>query len=125
MRYFVKMHRRGFSWEDMVLWKIDIDGAYTLQEIAPAACPLLMSQLSDDTYTMMYTSGGFGTNFQPDALLEREGDGYVDDFFGITLKLLLSRDMQGVMGFFRTLLGAVAIAAKKTLSDQRLKIIGW
>ncbi|KAJ1381279.1 hypothetical protein B484DRAFT_440864, partial [Ochromonadaceae sp. CCMP2298] len=60
-------------------------------------------------------------------LLKGVGDGYVDDFFGCSLRWLRDGDMAAIEGFFRALLGEGAIAAHKSLGSRngRLDIIGW
>ncbi|KAJ1389049.1 hypothetical protein B484DRAFT_460484, partial [Ochromonadaceae sp. CCMP2298] len=119
--YEEELQAQGYSWADMEMWKIDVNGAYTLQENAPDACKLYLSQLSDDgkQLVIMYTCGGFGSCFQPAAfdvvtragrhelprLIHGFGHGYVDDFFGAALRWLCAADMEAVKGFFRALLG--------------------
>ncbi|KAJ1411903.1 hypothetical protein B484DRAFT_455519 [Ochromonadaceae sp. CCMP2298] len=134
----------GHGWEDLDMWKIDANGAYTLQENAPEACRLYLSQLTDpdkQEYMMMYTCGGFGSCFQPGAfdvvtraaryelarLLKGAGDGYVDDFYGVALRWLCEGDMEAVKSFFRALLGDNAIAEHKCARahKHRMEIIGW
>jgi hypothetical protein len=142
---------KGYTWADFRLWTIDIDGAYTLEDNAPRACKLLMTELTDsqlrETVLFIYTCGSFGTNYQPAAfdvitraarhelirLLEGLVDAYVDDFYGIVLAFLLDKELDTVKQFFRGLLGEKAVSDGKSAtglpgdkrSGTRVEIIGW
>jgi hypothetical protein len=85
---------------------------------------------------MVYTCGGFGTNFQPSAfdvitravrheikhVLKGEGDGYVDDFFGVTQIPDCPHDMGAIDSLFK---GHSSTREDKKDSSQRLRVIGW
>jgi hypothetical protein len=88
---------------------------------------------------MIYTCGGFGTNYQPAAfdvvtrairhelprLLKGWGNGYVVDFYGISLRQHCGDDMESFKRFLRRLLGELATRNDKSDRSQRLKLIGW
>ncbi|KAJ1423110.1 hypothetical protein B484DRAFT_398783 [Ochromonadaceae sp. CCMP2298] len=143
VRYASECHPQGYTWEDLRLWKIDLNGAYTLEDNAAPACKLLMTELTDsalrETLIFIYTCGSFGTNYQPAAfdvimrasrhelqsLLQGFIDAYTDDFYGIALAHLLRQEVGVVKKFFRTLLGEDAIAEHKCFDGQRLVVIDW
>ncbi|KAJ1380043.1 hypothetical protein B484DRAFT_462374, partial [Ochromonadaceae sp. CCMP2298] len=57
--------------------------------------------------------------------LKGEGDGYVDDFYGLGLDAEIPEDMRSIMALIRQLLGDKAIAEDKSAFGKRLEIIGW
>jgi hypothetical protein len=151
LRYAREMLPKGYTWADFRLWKLDIDGAYTQQDNAPAACKLLITELTDlqlrESLMFVYTCGAFGSNYQPAAfdvltraarhelvrLLEGLVDAYVDDFYGVVIEQLLRKDLGTAKSFFTALLGVGAVSVGKsatglpgdTLSGPYVEIIGW
>ncbi|KAJ1428398.1 hypothetical protein B484DRAFT_396814 [Ochromonadaceae sp. CCMP2298] len=94
----------GRSLVECSLWKIDVKGAFTLQDYAIPDCALFMAQLLR----------GYGV-----------GEGYVDDFFGITLTDNLMHDMSAIINKVCALLGQNAINEAKLKHGRRMEIIGW
>jgi hypothetical protein len=96
-----------------------------------------MSEL-EGGLVMIYTCGCFGFAGQPMAfdvvtralrwelknILQGVGNGYVDDFFGITLTDDLLFDMSAITAIIRKLLGEKAIAEKKSQQGRRIELIG-
>jgi hypothetical protein len=136
--YLAYCETLGKSARDCSLWKIDVKGAYTLQDYAIPDCALFMTEL-EGGYVLIYTCGCFGFAGQPMAfdiitralrwelksLLRGVGEGYVDDFFGITLTENLLFDMGAISDKIRSLLGEKAIAEKKSKKGKRIEIIVW
>jgi hypothetical protein len=58
-------------------------------------------------------------------ILKGVGDGYVEEFFGITLTDNLLHDMGAVTDKIRALLGNNAINESKSKHGCRMEIIGW
>jgi hypothetical protein len=129
---------KGRSLAECSLWKIDVKGAYTLQDYAIPDCALFMTQLLGG-YVLIYTCGCFGFAGQPMAfdvitralrwelrtILKGVGEGYVDDFFGITLTDNLLHDMSAITSKVRALLDQNAINEAKSKHGRRMEIIGW
>ncbi|KAJ1406343.1 hypothetical protein B484DRAFT_469530, partial [Ochromonadaceae sp. CCMP2298] len=130
--------KQGRSAKDCSMWKVDVKGAYTLQDYASEDCPMFMSEL-EGGLVMIYTCGCFGFAGQPMAfdvvtralrwelknILRGVGNGYVDDFFGIILTDDLLFDMSAITAIIRKLLGEKAIAEKKSQQGRRIELIGW
>ncbi|KAJ1391532.1 hypothetical protein B484DRAFT_408703 [Ochromonadaceae sp. CCMP2298] len=92
------------------MWKVDVKGAYTLQDYASEDCPMFMSELE----------GGLLKN-----ILRGVSNRYVDDFFAITLTDDLLFDMSAITAIIRKLLGGKAIAEKKSQRGRKIELIGW
>jgi hypothetical protein len=140
LAYMVKARARGVSREQLCLWKIDIQGAYTLLDYYFRDCRLFCSELSSDK-VFVYTGGCFGWAGQPAAfdvvtraikyelprILHGDADAYTDDFYGIAEDEVVDSDMAACEDLALTLLGPDAIAEdrRKSKKGKRLEIIGW
>ncbi|KAJ1403816.1 hypothetical protein B484DRAFT_404972, partial [Ochromonadaceae sp. CCMP2298] len=128
----------GRSLAECSMWKIDVKGAYTIQDYAIPDCALFMTQLLGG-YVLIYTCGCFGFAGQPMAfdiitralrwelkkILKGVGEGYVDDFFDIPLTDNLLHDMSAITTKVRALLGQNGINEAKSKHGRRMEIIGW
>jgi hypothetical protein len=128
------------GWEDLVLWKMDLKGAFTLLYVSPDSCRRLAFALTDDL-TMIYHVGMFGWTGMPAAFqvvtriitrLVNAPDGlrgralmYVDDLMGVCRRQDLESDLQTARSICNGLLGPGAVEEKKTRSGRCLDFIGW
>ena len=126
------------GWDNIILWKMDLKGAFTLLFVKPGDVGLLAFELTDDI-TMMYHTGMFGWTGMPSGfqiitrVLKRgirrrihgECDMYVDDLLGVCH----CNDVQHDMGIARDvcngLLGPGAVEEKKTHSGRVMDWVGW
>ena len=134
----IKKYGTEFAWDDLILWKGDLKGAFTLLSFSPEGVQYLACELTDDL-VMVYHTGLFGWTGTPYAfdvitrVLRREIGKrirgrmhmYVDDLFGITLKRFLDEDMTAARSVCEGLLGSQAMAEDKWEVGLRLDIIGW
>mmetsp|Transcript_11528 Transcript_11528/g.25610 ORF Transcript_11528/g.25610 Transcript_11528/m.25610 type:complete len:206 (+) Transcript_11528:2686-3303(+) len=133
LRYMKRVFSMGLCWSDVTLWKVD-----TLLDYFYKDSRLFTSELSGGK-VFIYTAGCFSFAGQPAAFdvvtralrhelprtLKDEGDGYVDDFYGLGLDAEIPEDMRSIMALIRQLLGDKAIAEDKSAFGKRLEIIGW
>jgi hypothetical protein len=126
------------SWADMVLFKMDLKGAYTLLSFRPEDVPLIGIPLSD-AVVMFIICGIFGWSCTPFAfqvvtraivfevnhLITGEAEMYVDDLIGVTVQWALLADLALADGVCTGLLGPKAVEKSKTEGGRRLDILGW
>eukprot|EP01042_Synura_sphagnicola_P001097 gene1097-1236_t len=63
----IRQYKRSANgWADVVLWKMDLKGAFTLMFIHPESVPLLAMQLTGGV-SMVYHTGLFGSTLMPGA----------------------------------------------------------
>lgn len=124
--------------ENVVMWKMDLKGAFNLLFIRPEDVKLMAFQLTDDL-TMFYMTGMFGWTGTPAAfqvvtrvitcalgrMLRGAALMYVDDIMGVCQLSDLTQDMDLARGVCESLLGPNAIASKKTESGRQIEWIGW
>lgn len=146
-------HAIMVGWINVVAFKDDLLGFFTLLSFLSRHVPLMGFQLfSPDsplraTYAAFATSGNFGSSEMPFALevitrLIRAGTNvqisgrllmYVDDIIVISSKDFWERDRAVIRAFVRALLGPTAIAEDKADSTDRphnpdnrsLDVLGW
>ena len=129
--------------EPMVLWKMDLKGAFTLMLIDPNSVQLLAFALTPDAggtdLTMAYITGMFGWTCMPAAFqvvtraitravssrISGECMMYVDDLMGCCGLSELQHDQDQVRWVCNTLLGPDAVEEKKTFQGTILEWIGW
>jgi hypothetical protein len=130
--------KEPFQWEDLILWKADLAGAFTLLNFRSGDVHLLACELTD-SLTLIYHTGLFGWTGTPFAfqvvtralrrninkLIKGKCQMYVDDILGITLKKWLAHDQASTYNTCTTLLGPTAIAKHKWESGRRIDMIGW
>ena len=96
----------GAVWSDLVMWKMDLKGAYTLMDVRPEEAGMFAQELVDDLI-FFHLCGVFGWSCTPAAFqvitraivwelrhkLRGRAKMYVDDLFGISLRTNLEYDM--------------------------------
>ena len=128
------------GWNNVVLWKIDLKGAFTLLFIRPEDVRLLAFELTNGL-TMLYHTGMFGHTEMPcgfdiiTRVLRRtigkaihansECDVYVDDVMGASAIQEVHSDMAIATEKCDSLLGPVSVEPSKSSWGRRLDIIGW
>jgi hypothetical protein len=128
------------GWDNVMLWKMDLKGAFTLMSIDPDDVRLLLFELTDGL-CMAYPTGMFGHTEMPTIfdvitrVLRRlsnevidedsECDAYVDDLMGIGLASLVSSDQSAIKALCLKLLGLESVADDKTVFGRKLDMIGW
>lgn len=126
------------GWEDIVLWKKDLQGAFNLLWIHPTDAPLLAFLLSAGIVAL-HIAGMFGWAGMPfvfdvvtrclralvRAAIRGAADMYVDDLMGVAHRRDLLHDMAAADRAVRSLLGPDAIAANKDEFGRKLDFIGW
>ena len=129
--------------EPMVLWKMDLKGAFTLMLIDPTSVQLLAFALTPDAdgtdLTMAYITGMFGWTCMPAAFqvvtraitravsarIRGECMMYVDDLMGCCGLSEIQHDQDQARWVCNTLLGPDAVEEKKTFQGTILEWIGW
>lgn len=126
------------KWSDVVLWKMDLRGAYTLLSYRPQDVGLLGMMLTDNI-VYFQTAGIFGWAGTPAAFqvvtraikfelshaLHSSTLMYVDDVVGVGLASRVKNDLATTRRICTDLLGPTAIADDKTESGRRIDIIGY
>ena len=125
-------------WEDIVLWKMDLKGAFALLNFKVNEIGLLTMVLTEDLCFLSLV-GNFGLSQFPfifgvisrvllraiNSEIQGEMNIFVDDFLGVTQKKFLEEDMRIAKDVAERLLGKFAISAKKTHHGPILDWIGW
>jgi hypothetical protein len=131
-------HAEAHGWEALILWKKDLQGAFTLLWFRPCDVPLLAFQLTDDQMAF-HLAGMFGWVGMPfifqvvtrmlTALVAFVILGlcimYVDDLLAVSTHLTAARDMSQADEAITLLLGDKAVAKHKDESGRALDWIGW
>ena len=131
------------SWDDLVLWKMDLRGAFTLLFVHPASVCRLAFALGPDAagedLTMLYHVGMFGWTGMPSAfqvitrvlcrLINSRIAGaclmYVDDLMGCCPRASLTEVLSTVRAIIVSLLGPDSVEDRKTESGRVLDFLGW
>jgi hypothetical protein len=132
--------RRGVSWDQLILWKMDIRGAYTLIDISAPDVQRMAVKLRDQLL-MIFGCGGFGYTGLPGAFhvltrafkwelkhgrrLRGDADMYVDDLFGVCLAQDREHDMEIARTLITSALGVDAMATEKDQWSRSLEVIGF
>ena len=125
-------------WEDLVLTKEDLKGAFTLLDIHPASVKHLAMLLSGGV-VIIFLCGLFGWTGTPFAFnvitralqwelntaLRGRVRIYCDDILGVTLRRYLEADKTATRAQVRSLLGPEAIAEDKYSAGRRNDWIGY
>ena len=128
----------GVLWSDLVMWKMDLKGAYTLLDVRPDEVGMFAQELTDGLI-YFHLCGVFGWSCTPAAFqvvtraikwemrhkLEGMSDMYVDDLVGVCLKSQLEGELATATKIILDLLGPFSIAEHKTEFGTSLEIIGW
>jgi hypothetical protein len=127
-----------WGWDEIVLWKTDLAGAFHLADIRPEDVRLMAYELTGDL-TLFYTRGMFGWQGSPfmfgvitrvlERVVNRRIDGrmlmYVDDMMGVSRRSVVESDITEAGACARELLGPASVAEDKTESGRLLDFIGW
>ncbi|KAJ1393592.1 hypothetical protein B484DRAFT_277253, partial [Ochromonadaceae sp. CCMP2298] len=130
--------RKGIKWEDLVLIKLDITGAYTLIYINTADVALFGTEVTRDK-VVIYMCGFFGwtgtpAHFHPITLalqweIRRKIEGdvgiYVDDIVIVTTKQHEAHDTAAASEVTEGLLGQKTLAMDKKEAGRRIEAIGY
>jgi hypothetical protein len=126
------------GWDNLVLWKMDLRGAFTLLFVEAGSVRRLAFELTDQL-TLMYITGMFGWTGMPyafqvvtrilvrviNAELAGESLMYVDDLMGACSIAELASELKIARGKCNGLLGEDAVEDAKTKSGRRIEWIGW
>jgi hypothetical protein len=128
------------GWSKVVLWTIDLKGAFSLLFIKPEDVRLLCFELTDGL-TMMYHTGMFGHTEMPcgfdivTRVLRRtinaaihedsECEGYVDDIMGASSVDYVGTDQAAAERVSNKLLGPGAVEPEKSTRARKQDWIGW
>jgi hypothetical protein len=126
------------GWDDISLWKKDLQGAFTLLWFRPRDTRLLAFPFTDGL-AVVHLAGMFGWVGVPyvfqvltralvalcATLIFGACMMYVDDFMGVSPTYLVDHDMTAVDNGVTGLLGPAAIAEKKNERGRELEWIGW
>jgi hypothetical protein len=126
------------GWENISLWKMDLQGAFNLLWFDPEATPLLAFPLAAGVVAI-HLVGLFGWAGMPAAfhvltralelLVQHAIRGkerfYVDDCMGCSPKIHLHADLTAAHNQIVALAGTHAVATDKTEHGRSLEFIGW
>ena len=124
--------------DEVVIWKMDLKGAYTLLSFNSTDVPLLGMELTDDL-VMFFLCGIFGWTGTPacfqvvtraimhelKARLRGRALMYVDDIFGVSKRRDLDHDLTTAKLICESMLGPDSVEDKKTESGTRLTVISY
>ena len=133
-----KLKDQSVTWDDLVIWTMDLAGAYTLLSFRPENANLMGMTLSNERI-FIFLCGVFGWTGTPAAFqvvtraLKYEMDQkligkvliYVDDIMGACLRKDLTHDMEKAKTICIDLLGPNGVADDKSKSGRRLNLIGY
>ena len=126
------------GWDDIILWKKDLKGAFNLLNYNPEFCRLFAFPLIDNI-VVIHLAGLFGWIGMPhafqvltrclQALCRHIISGlcywYVDDLMAISLRTLYINDSTVVDSTVQRLLGDGSIAVAKSQNGRCLEFLGW
>lgn len=129
---------QNLSEKDVVLWSMDLKGAFTLLWFRPEDVSLLALPLTDGL-SFLPIAGNFGLGMFPFAfnvvsrfiqcqarkLLRGLAEVYVDDIQGCCFRKDLIHDQTKMHEIISSLLGSDSVADHKTLSGSAIDWIGW
>lgn len=128
----------SFTWDDIVLFKLDLKNAFTLLFFHPDVVRLLGFPLTGGLVLFLLCGvfGWTGTPFafqvitrailhEVRARIYGLAKMFVDDLMGVTSRKRVQRDVAIVIEICEALLGPEAVAKDKTLVGRVLEIIGW
>jgi hypothetical protein len=115
---------RGVSLEEVILWKVDLKGAYTLLSFHDEDVPSLM----DENRVIFFLCGVFGWSgtpaafqvvtraikFEVNQLIDGCVDMYVDDMLGVSMRAAVEKDVELATRVCKRLFNSECIADLKT-----------
>jgi hypothetical protein len=133
----IKISEPDAQWEDLVIWKMDLKGAYTLLSFRPENAALFAVDLANDK-TSISLCGVFGwapipfafqvvtraINWELKFVLLGVNCMHVDDIMGCRLRKHLEHDLKAAEEVCTDLLGLNAIAKDKTEWGDTLDFLG-
>ena len=128
----------GVGWDELILWKVDLKGAYTLLSFEDEAVPLVGAEMTDGLI-IFFLCGVFGWTGTPASFqvvsralkfeimrrISGAADLYVDDIFGVSRKGEVDADIAEVVGLCRGLFQSDCIETSKTEVGRRVVVIGY
>jgi hypothetical protein len=135
--------REGVGWDSLVLWKMDLRGAFHLLFIHPDSAQRLAFALGKDTegvdLSVVFHTGIFGWTGMPGAfqvvtrVISRLVNAriwgkammYVDDLMGVSDLGHILSDLQAAREVCTGLLGEDAVEDRKTEYGRTIDWIGW
>jgi hypothetical protein len=122
----------------LILWKVDLKGAYTLLSFSDEEVPLVGALLSNENI-IFFLCGVFGWTGTPASFqvvtrvikseLKSRISGavemYVDDILGVSLLEDAQSDVKITTKFCCDLFNSQCIAESKTIVDRRIDVIGY
>lgn len=129
---------QGVSLNDVILWKVDLKGAYTLLSFKDEDVPLVGALMSEEN-VIFFLCGVFGWTGTPasfqvltrvikqevNLLIQGEMDMYVDDMMGVSLLGDVDDDINKATTFCRSLFDSDCIADSKTEKGRSIDVIGY
>lgn len=126
------------GWENVRIWKMDVEGAFTLMDFDPRDVRLMSFEMTDEL-TYFPIAGIFGLTGMPFAfnvatkVLKETINGkikgemvmYVDDVIGISAVWHVNSDMQIAKRAIEGMFGPGTVASAKTDMGTALDVIGW
>lgn len=126
------------GWNDLMLWKLDLQGAFNLLWINPSDVTLLGFPLAHDL-VVVHLVGLFGWLGMPFAFnvlsrtllililaaISGRASMYVDDVMGCSTRSKLHADMTAAHDAITGLAGDFSVAPDKSESGRSLEFIGW
>jgi hypothetical protein len=127
-----------YGWDKVILWKMDLKGAFGLLRIRTVDVPKFAFELSNDL-TLIHTAGMFGWTGTPFAFsvvsrilegcIQSEIEGglcvYVDDLCGCSGIQHSDNDQDIAKDICIQLLGEESLAEDKHFQGRRLDMLGW
>jgi hypothetical protein len=129
---------RGVSLGKVILWKVDLKGAYTLLSFHDEDVPLLGS-LMDENRVIFFLCGVFGWSgtpaafqvvtraikFEVNQLIDGCVDMYVDDMLGVSMRAAVEKDVELATRVCKRLFNSECIADLKTEIGCDVDVIGY
>lgn len=125
-------------WDDLVLWKLDLRGAYTLLSFEDCAVPFVGAEMVNDNiiFFICGTFGWCGTpssfqvvsrtlKYEINKLISGKMDIYVDDLFGVSLKRNVYNDVAIATDICTKLFNSSCVESSKTIIGRRVEVIGF
>jgi hypothetical protein len=127
-----------FGNTDLILWKMDLRGAFTLLDVSAADCKWFAAELTNDLI-LIYITGLFGWTGTPfafnvlsrvvcfEAMKLSSGSLliYVDDLIGCCRRCDLDQELLNIRYIVERICGPDSIAEDKTESGSSLESIGY